>query len=74
MKTFRSCICRLESNAQEGGDEVRGYVVTAWVEGSGCRVEGLRGWGQGLQGYLAHKKHPLLGPYGMTITRVLRWS
>jgi hypothetical protein len=27
-----------------------------------------------LQGYLAHKKHPLLRPYSRTLRRVLWWS
>ena len=27
-----------------------------------------------VQGYLAHKKHPPLGPYRMTLPRVLWWS
>ena len=27
-----------------------------------------------LQGYLAHKKHPLLGPYSRNIPKVLWWS
>jgi hypothetical protein len=38
-------------------------------------VRQLAGRGCGtVQGYLAHKKHPLLGPYGRAIPRDLWWS
>ena len=35
----------------------------------GCKAEGrcgVGGWVVRIQGYLAHKKHPLLGPYSRT--------
>ena len=54
-------ICPLSHGAKGGAEDT-------WIRvlGSGSRV---RVWG--LQGYLAHKKVPPIGPYSMTMPRVL---
>ena len=51
--------------------EVELWVIRRWVERGGCSEVGWRVW---VQGYLAHKKQPPLGPYSWTMPRVLGGS